>query len=926
MSDIKIENLDDETSASLESEEVETATETTAVTEVASETQSLTSFTKGNSMIVESPFGKLKMQSIISEMEDSYRDYAMSVIVARALPDARDGMKPVHRRILYSMHRSGIHFNTSYKKSARIVGDVLGKYHPHGDSSVYMALARLAQDFSMRYPLVDGQGNFGSVDGDSPAAMRYTEARLAKISSEILADIDKDTVPMIDNFDGSLKEPSVLPGKIPNLLLMGSEGIAVGMATKIPPHNLTEVCQAIIDVVKKGHVENAEPLDISTIAQPTDKDSLKANQELITKAVEKPSKDLAGKFISDITFEEIMSHIQGPDFPTGAIIFDKKSIDEAYYTGRGRVVVRAKTEIIENKKGGYQIIATEIPYQVNKAKLLEKIGELVKAKRIIGIRDANDHSDRKGMQITIDLKKDAQPKVVLNKLFKLTEFQSSFSLNMVALNSEGVPQLMNIKQILREYVIHRQQVIIRRAQFDLVKARDRAHLLEGLIIALNNLDEIIKLIRSSYDNAKERLMERFGLSDIQAQAILDMRLARLQGLEREKIEEEYRQLQEAINHLLQLLGSPQAVLDVLMTETQELIDNFGDKRRTKLIKGKIGEFSEEDLIADEAAIITLTATGYIKRLSPDSFRAQSRGGKGVVGVKMKEEDIVKCLLTVNTHDELLLFTNLGRVFKIKAHEIPENSKIAKGTAAVNLVNLKPGEKIESILKFDFVSNKNNYIALITKQGLVKKTAVKQYDNIRQNGIIAIDLNKGDELVWGQITTGKDEIILVTYHGKSIRFSEKEVKPSSRDTKGVKGITLKDDFVVDVEVIETNSDNKKRHLLTITENGMGKMSKVEDYPLQKRSGSGLKVAEVNSKTGNIVKASLVNSEHEDVIISTNEGQTIKLALKNIPVLSRSTQGVILIRLNHTDKVATATLTAKGDSNNAIPESAVLPEVK
>ena len=919
MTETKIENLDDEKqNAATDAATTET---TPSIAASPSPTDANFSINHGDGSdgdkIENSPYGKLKHQDIVQEMEHSYLDYAMSVIVARALPDARDGMKPVHRRILYSMHRTGIHYNSSYKKSARIVGDVLGKYHPHGDSSVYMALARLAQDFSMRYPLVDGQGNFGSVDGDSPAAMRYTEARLAKISDEILADIDKDTVPMIDNVDGSLKEPAVLPGKIPNLLLMGSEGIAVGMATKIPPHNLTEVCSAIIDMVKKGHVEDANILDVSAIAQPTDKNSLAANQELINTAISRSSKELAGKFISDISFEDIMDKIQGPDFPTGAIMFDKKAINEAYYTGRGRIVVRARTEIVETQKGGWQIIITEIPYQVNKAKLLEKIGELVKAKKIIGIRDANDHSDRKGMQITIDLKKDAQPKVILNKLFKLTELQSSFPVNIVALNSEGVPQLMNIKQILREYITHRQSVIIRRAQFDLIKARDRAHILEGLIIALNNLDEIIKLIRASYDDAKERLMERFGLSEIQAQAILDMRLARLQGLEREKIEAEYKEIQETINHLLKLLGDSQAVLDVLIQETEELITNYGakDKRRTKLVKGKVGEFSDEDLIADEATVITLTKTGYIKRVSPDSFRAQSRGGKGVVGVKMKEEDVVKCLLTVNTHDDLLLFTNFGRVFKIKAYEIPESSKIAKGSAVVNLINLKPDEKLESILKFDFAANKNNYIAHITKNGLVKKTAVKQYDNIRQNGIIAIDLNKGDELVWGQITTGSDELLLVTYHGKSIRFSEKEVKPSSRDTKGVKGITLKDDYVVDVEVITSEEKDKKHCLFTITENGMGKMTKIEGYPVQKRSGSGLKVAEVSSKTGNIVKAFLVGSEHEDVIISTNDGQTIKLLLKDVPVLSRSTQGVILIRLNGNDKVATATLTLKTTEENA-----------
>ncbi len=899
MPDIKVENLSDE-----EKE--------TVVIDPSVDQQSFT-LNHQEEQLQDSPFGKLKPQDIVEEMETAYLDYAMSVIVARALPSARDGMKPVHRRILYSMHRSGIHYNTAYKKSARIVGDVLGKYHPHGDSSVYMALARLAQDFNMRYPLIDGQGNFGSIDGDSPAAMRYTEARLAKISEEILADIDKETVPMVDNFDGSLQEPFVLPGKIPNLLLMGSEGIAVGMATKIPPHNLTEVCLAVIEMIEKGKVEEAQTIDISQISQPKDKDSLAANQNLITEAIEKPAVMIAGKFVSEISFEEIMTHIKGPDFPTAAIIFDKKSIDEAYQTGKGRITIRAKAEIVEGKKGGYQIIVSQIPFQVNKAKLLEKIGELVKAKKIIGIRDAADHSDRRGLTITIDLKKDAQPKVVLNKLFKLTELQTNFPMNMVALNHEGVPQLMNIKQILREYVCHRQRVIIRRSQYDLTKARDRAHILEGLIIALNNLDEVINTIRRSPDipTSKTRLMEKFGLSEIQATAIVELRLGRLAALERQKIETEYQEIQQTINDLLKLLATPESVLAVLTKETKELIDNFGDDRLTKVVKGKVDEFSEEDLIADEPTMITLTKTGYIKRLSPDSFRSQSRGGKGVVGVKMKEEDVVKCLLTVNTHDDLLIFTNLGRVFKIKAYEIPENSKTAKGSAIVNLINLKADEKVESILKFDFNADKNNYIALITKNGLVKKTAVKQYENIRQNGIIAIALNTGDELVWGQITTGEDEILLVTYKGKSIRFSEKEVKPSSRDTKGVKGITLREDYVVDVEIIFAADKDKKRQLFTITQGGMGKMTKIENYPLQKRSGSGLKVAEVNAKTGNIVKAFLVNQEHEGVIISTNEGQTIKLALKDIPLLSRSTQGVILIRLNSSDLVATAALTFKNE---------------
>ncbi len=886
---IKIENLDEQTSST-----------TTAQTLPSQEGE-----------VISSPYGKLQTRSIIKEMETSYLDYAMSVIVARALPDARDGMKPVHRRILYSMHRSGIHANSAYKKSARIVGDVLGKYHPHGDASVYMALVRLAQPFSMRYPLIDGQGNFGSVDGDSPAAMRYTEARMSKISAEILCDIDKNTVQMVDNFDGSLQEPAVLPGKIPNLLLMGSEGIAVGMATKIPPHNLTEVCQAIIATIKKGQINNAQIIDLTQITKPTDKNSLAANQHLIEEAVTRDAKSIAGNFLSDISFEEIMTHIQGPDFPTAGIIFDKKSIDEIYQTGRGRIVMRAKAEIIDDGKGKTQIIATELPYQVNKAKLLEKIGELVKAKKIIGIKDINDHSDRKGMAVTVDLKKDAQPKVVLNKLYKLTEFQLGFSVNMVALNSEGVPQLMNIKQILREYILHRQLIIIRRAQFDLIKARDRAHILEGLIIALNNLDAVIKIIRESKDIplAKSALMSNFGLSEIQATAIVELKLGRLAALERLKIEEEYQQIQQTINELLGLLGTPTQVLDTIIQETQALIDNYGDKRRTVLIKSKVGEFNEEDLIPDQHAIITLTRTGYIKRLAPEIFRAQGRGGKGAAGVKMKAEDVVKCILSVKTHDSLLLFTNFGRVFKIKAYQIPESSRTAKGSAVVNIVNLKPDEKVESILQFDLQKDNDNYIVLITKDGLVKKTAVKLFENIRENGIIAIALAPQDKLVWGQITTGEDDILLVTRYGKSIRFSETQVKSTSRDTRGVKGIMLKNDEVVAVEVISPKDQKKKQFLLTLTTNGMGKMTSIAQYPNQSRAGMGLKVAVVNEKTGPIAAAFLVDESYEDLIISSRDGQTLKMSLQNIPQPARVSQGVILIRLSDDDQVVTATLTLK-----------------
>ena len=572
------------------------------------------------------PYGQLLNRSIVAEMEKSYLDYAMSVIVARALPDARDGMKPVHRRILYSMHRSGITVSSPYKKSARIVGAVLGKYHPHGDSSVYGALVRLAQPFNMRYPLIDGQGNFGSIDGDPPAAMRYTEARMSKFCAEMLMDIDKNTVPMIDNFDGSLKEPAVLPTRVPNLLLMGSEGIAVGMATKIPPHNLTEVGQAIIAMVRQAQVSDTQTLDIAHITAPTDKNSLAANHDLIETAITTDPKVIAGHLVSAITFEEIMDVIKGPDFPTGALIFDKNAINEIYRTGKGRIVMRAKTEIVDDGHGHTQILATEIPYQVNKSVLLGKISDLVKAQKLPGIKAVNDHSDRHGMTITIDLKKDAQPKVILNKLFNLTDFQANFPVNMVALNADGVPQLMNIKQMLREFILHRQLIVIRRAQFDLIKARDRAHILEGLLIALSNIDAVIQTIRESKDipTARQALMDKFGLSELQATAIVELRLGRLAALERLKIEQEYAQIQQTINDLLTLLGTPQKVLDTIVAETQEVIDTYGDERLTTVVPGKVGEFSQEDLIPDTETIITLTQTNYIKRLPPDERRRPSQ--------------------------------------------------------------------------------------------------------------------------------------------------------------------------------------------------------------------------------------------------------------------------------------------------------------
>jgi len=909
----------------------------------ASPTTETTSVSQGGSLptmplvgtIEESRFGKLKYISITSEMEKSYLDYAMSVIVSRALPDVRDGMKPVHRRILYSMYRSGFHHTSAYKKSARIVGDVLGRYHPHGDAPVYGALVRLAQEFSMRYPLIDGQGNFGSIDGDSPAAMRYTEARLAKITQELLIDIDKNTVPFTDNFDGSLQEPTVLPGRLPNLLLMGSEGIAVGMATKIPPHNLNEVCNAIIAMIKAGQFEDLrtdseKASTSSTATETTDKTTKKTSAQIelddasltaqIDAVLATDLKVLTGEFQSSITSEEIMTHIQGPDFPTAGIMYDVKAIREGYATGRGKVVIRAKTSIEETKKGA-QIIVTELPYQVNKARLLMKIADLVRDKKIQGIRDLNDDSDRVGLQITIDLKRDAMPKVVLNKLFKYTELQTSFALNMVALSSEGAPQLMNIKQILREYVAHRQNIVVRRAQHDLSEARDRAHILEGLLIALKHLDDVIETIRRSADTeaAKQALISKFGLSEVQAVAILEMQLKRLAALERQKIEDEFNVIKVTIGTLLTLLSRPKHILDKVTSETQELITLYGDERRTKLVKGKVGEFSEEDLVANEMTVITLTETGYVKRLNPAAFRSQARGGKGATGMKMREEDTVKTLLSANTHDTLLLFTNQGRVFKLKAYEIPESSKQAKGTAIVNLVNLKSEEHIQAMLVLDEKADQDKFITLATRSGLVKKTAVKLYENIRQNGIVAITLNQGDELVWGKLTTGTDHLMLITFEGKCIRFSEVEIKESQRDTKGVKGITLRQgDYVVGVEAFNIKDKDLLdkdgatfKQILVVTERGLGKRTELTQYPLQKRSGMGVKVAELTQRTGNIASARMVTHDHDEVVISTLDGQTIKLPItkSSIPVLTRPTQGVILMRLKAKDKVVAVALTYK-----------------
>lgn len=854
--------------------------------------------------LVKTEYGMILKKPIVDEMRKSYLDYAMSVIVSRALPDVRDGLKPVHRRILYAMHEMGIRYNTPYKKSARIVGEVLGKYHPHGDTAVYDALVRLAQDFSMRYMLIDGQGNFGSVDGDSPAAMRYTEARMAKITEELLADIDKDTVEFGDNFDGSQKEPLVMPARLPNLLLMGAEGIAVGMATKIPPHNLREVASALTMVIEKGKTETPALPEGEELTDPQDIDP----------------HVLAGTFTTEATVDDILEHIHGPDFPTGAYIYDWNSIREAYATGRGRVTMRAKAEIVETKKGGFQILVTELPYQVNKAKLIVKIANLVRNKKIEGISNLRDESDRIGMTIAIDLKKGSRPKAVLNNLYKYTELQGNFPMNMVALTSDGTPQLMNVRRILVEYLRHRQLVTVRRFQFELKGLRERAHILEGLLIALANLDDVIETIRKSPDSdtARGRLMERFKLSERQAIAILDMQLRRLAALERQKIEDEYKQIKARIDEVVDLLLHPKKILGVISKEIKELSATFGDDRRTVLVKGKVGEINEEDLVPNEPAIITYTESGYIKRMKTDAYRVQRRGGKGVIGMTTKEDDPIREIIAANTHDTLLLFTNTGRVFSTRVYELPEGSRQAKGTALVNIINLEEGETIQNILTISTETSKNEgYIVFATRQGKVKKTPISEFRNIRSNGIIAITLKKDDLVIFTKITSGKEHMMLVTHSGKCIRFAEEEIKSSARDTQGVMGIALKEgDMVVGGQsfppVTEQPEDKRKKafhHLLIITEQGMGKRTLLDEYPLQKRSGQGVKVSELTAKTGKVAAALIVTQDNEDLILSTHEAQAIKLPIKNVPVLKRPTQGVILMRMPKTDRIVAATATMK-----------------
>lgn len=809
---------------------------------------------------------RLEQTEIYSEMKKSYIDYAMSVIVGRALPDVRDGLKPVHRRILYGMGQLGVTPDKPHKKSARIVGEVMGKYHPHGDSSIYDAMVRLAQDFSTRYMLVDGHGNFGSVDGDSAAAMRYTEARMTPFALEMLRDIDKETVDFRDNFDGEEKEPVVIPSRFPNLLVNGSNGIAVGMATSIPPHNLKEVIDATIKVID-------EP---------------------------------------DCDIEELIKIVKGPDFPTGAQILGKAGMKEAYRTGTGKVKVRSCCEIEETDRGKSQIVITEIPYMVNKARLIEKMADLVKEKKVEGVSAIRDETNREGIRIVVELKRDANPQITLNRFYKHTQLQDSFSMIMLAL-VDGKPEVLTLKRFLEEYVKFQKEVVTRRTKFDLAKAEARAHILEGLRIALDNIDEVIKTIRESYSNAKENLMENFGLSDIQAQAILDMRLARLQGLEREKIENEYNELMKKIAYYKSLLADEVLLMGVIKDELTEIRDKYGDERRTQIVRDE-GEFDEEDLVEEENVTITFTHLGYIKRVPADTYKAQKRGGKGITGVTTRDNDFVKDLVMTSTHDNLMFFTNTGKAHKIKAYEIPEATRTARGTPAINFLNLLQRERITAVIPVKEFSE-DKYLIAITKNGLIKKTALNEFDTKRTTGLIAINLKDEDELIAIKQSTGSNNIIIVTKKGKCISFSEKDVRPMGRIASGVRAIKLdKDDEVVSMELVEP-----EQQLMVVTENGFGKRTPVEEYKIQVRGGKGLLTYDKAkfSKTGALIGAMVVD-ESDEILMINSDGIIIRIRASEVSILGRATQGVKIMKVDEGSKIV-AIAKAIRDDEDEVEES-------
>ncbi len=797
----------------------------------------------------------IEYKTVERVMEESFFRYSMSVIIDRALPDVRDGLKPVHRRIMYSMDQNGNRSTAKFVKSALIVGDVMGKYHPHGDSSIYSAMVRFAQPWALRYPLIQGQGNFGSMDGDEPAAMRYTEARMAKLADEMLVDIDKDTIDFRDNYDGSRQEPVVLPAKVPNLLLNGQIGIAVGMATNIPPHNLGELVDATVELIDN----------------------------------------------EDATIDDLLQHVKGPDFPTGATVYGGAPMKQAYQTGRGSVMMRAIANIVETKKGRHQIIVSEVPYGVNKATLIEKIAELVKDKKINGISDLSDESARGQVRIVIELKKDAYPKKLLNQLYKLTALQSSFNYNMLALIDGVQPRVLGLKEMLQEFIKHRQQVVRRRTEFELRKARERAHILEGYKIALDHIDEVIKTIRASktQDEAEKALVKQFKLSEIQAKAILAMQLRRLTGLERDAIESELNELLKAIQRFEEILADEKEILAIIKLELLEAKDKYSDDRRSQIINHELGKFSDEELIPEEESVVLLTTENYIKRTLVTEYRRQNRGGKGKRGMTTKEEDVIDQLIPANTHDWLLFFTNKGRVFRLKAYEVPQASLAAKGVAAVNLLALQPEEKITSIIKHAKDSGEDGYLFMATTKGTVKKTPLKDYANIRTNGLIAIKLDDGDELRWIKQTTGKDDVIISTSAGQAIRFDEADARPMGRAARGVRGVRLRpNDSVVGMDIVSNNEGN----LLVISQKGYGKVTKAAQFPSHKRGGVGIKAAIVTAKTGPIVAVRSLAEDTEEILIISNKGQAIRVGLKDIPVIGRTTQGVRIMRTAEDDIVS------------------------
>ncbi len=809
--------------------------------------------------------GKVEPIQIVDEMQTSYLDYAMSVIVARALPDVRDGLKPVHRRILYAMWHLGLRHTAKFLKSARVVGDVMGKYHPHGDLAIYDSLVRMAQEFSMRETLIRGQGNFGSMDGDAAAAMRYTEAKLEAIAEEMLFDIEKNTVEFSPNYDGSQKEPRVLPSKLPNLLLNGTMGIAVGMATNIPPHNLTELCNGIIALI-----ENPK-----------------------------------------ISIEDLLEHIKGPDFPTGGIIYNKKDIAAAYATGRGGIVLRAKADIDEMKNGQFRILVSEIPYQVNKANLIEKIATLVQEKKIEGIKDLRDESNKDGVRVVIELKKDSYPKKVLNRLYQSTELQTTFHFNMLALIDGLQPRVLNLKSVLEEFVKHRQDVIKRRTEFDLEKAKERAHILEGLKKALDQIDAVIATIRKSKDKdeAKVNLMAKFKFTDRQTVAILEMRLQQLANLERQKIEDELKALKLLIKELEEILASPKKILGIIGKETKDLIERFGSDRKTQIIAHGVKEFTMEDVVANEPTLIMTTRDGYIKRLPTDTFKTQGRGGKGVIGLETKEEDVVDSLITTNTHDNLLFFTTRGRVFQLRAYDVPQASRTSKGQALVNFLQLAPNEKVSAILSMDDI-NKYKFLVMVTTKGTIKKSALADFANVRRSGLIALKLKPDDHLEWVQPSTGKDEIITTTKEGQAIRFKENDIRPMGRTAGGVRGMRLKSsDEIVGMDVIDPDLVKQKvLQILVVSEQGLGKKTDISEYKIQGRGGSGIKTMAITEKTGKLMSAKVINTaEKQDLMLISVKGQVVRTPLHSISSLGRATQGVRVMRFKEEgDKVASMTV--------------------